>query len=516
MKYFISCNNPVKVQTKKGLALVPCGHCVQCKQHKADYLTLLLDLEAQHNKYTEFLTLTYDDTHCPYVDTSRDFGHGDYLIVLPNRFVRKYNRHSQSYYYVSDKDALRFRTTTFDTLQTAPLLNEYYSRLDKYFARFPLRHSIAQTHDKMPILWYDDLHKYIKRLKKWFYEQYSETFRYYAICEYGSNSLRPHYHILLFHNSLKCRTDFMSTVKLVGHSKENSRECCTKLYLSACWAFGDTTTKTTDGRMGSYLAGYVNQHSVFPLALAKFPQRAFHSILLGAPSKVSVRTLFKERRFRELSETVVVDKSGVSKSISVPSSVYGQFSVRFTGHGYLDCESTFTLFRSTAKYARLFFPKQGDIFRDDEVYRFMIWFRDNGVRFRYDYMYNPLSWYIDEIAAPSYHNDNSINSLKSLLYATFKHYSLANILGLDSWSTLLTQFDLVSYLDYQNLKKHFELLESDHIYAYEYYSSIDPFSGSLDWNIVRTRSLFQKQQADASIKYTSNIKHRLVIDSYIN
>ena len=43
-----------------------------------------------------------------------------------------------------------------------------------------------------PILWYDDIRKYIGRLRKWFLKEYGDTIRYYIICEYGSQSFRPH------------------------------------------------------------------------------------------------------------------------------------------------------------------------------------------------------------------------------------------------------------------------------------------------------------------------------------
>ena len=60
----------------------------------------------------------------------------------------------------------------------------------------------------VPILWYDDIRKYIARLRKWFLKEYGEKIRYYIICEYGSQSFRPHYHILLFHDSPRARADF--------------------------------------------------------------------------------------------------------------------------------------------------------------------------------------------------------------------------------------------------------------------------------------------------------------------
>ena len=81
------------------------------------------------------------------------------------------------------------------------------------------------------------------------------------------------------------------------------------------------------------------------------------------------------------------------------------------------------------------------------------------------------------IAKPIYNSSDSINPLKSLLYAAHHHYSLSSYLGLDFYECLKLRFDFVSWKDYQNLVQYFQNLENDKLFAYENYASMSPFTG---------------------------------------
>ena len=126
----------------------------------------------------------------------------------------------------------------------------------------------------------------------------------------------------------------------------NPREVCRKLDLAQIWLYGDTTTKVTDGNMQEYVSKYLTQHSDFPRVLDKFPQRSFHSILLGAKDKAEVRELLKARDFEALSTDYVVNKKGIRRSVSMSSAYYSQLSVRFTGSSFYNVDATCSLFRS--------------------------------------------------------------------------------------------------------------------------------------------------------------------------
>ena len=349
MALFPRCNHPVSVVGRHGLTLVGCHSCIQCRVAAQEHLCKILEVEASKHKYVEFLTLTYDDSHLPYIDTSYMYPFG-YAIRIPNRVIKKYNRKTKSFYFVEDKISKSLQLTHFYTIDTAPMLRDYYARIDKYYSRFPSRSRGIRNNSVIPILWYDDIRKYIGRLRKWFYKEYGETIRYYVICEYGSQSFRPHYHLLLFHDSFRARSDFRIVRTLPQSTKENPREICVKLDLADLWVYGDSTSTVTDGNMQEYVSKYLTQHSDFPRVLDEFPQRSFHSILLGSKNRNEVKELFTSRDFETLTTDYVVNKKGVRRPVSMSDAYYSQFAIRFTGSSSFTCEQTSSLFRSVFEY----------------------------------------------------------------------------------------------------------------------------------------------------------------------
>ena len=52
---------------------------------------------------------------------------------------------------------------------------------------------------------------------------------------------------------------------------------------------------------------------------------------------------------------------------------------------------------------------------------------------------------------------------------------------------------IVTGKDYQNMVKYFQNLENDKLFAYENYVSMSPYTGTYDFNSLKTRSIFQYQ-----------------------
>ena len=517
MALFPRCNNPVSVVGRHGLTLVGCHSCIQCRVAAQEHLCKILEVEASKHKYVEFITNTYDDLHLPYIDTSYMYPFG-YALRIPNRVIKKYNRKTKSFYYVEDKISKSFRLTDFSTVDTADMLRDYYARIDKYYSRFPSRSRGIRNNSVVPILWYDDIRKYIGRLRKWFLKEYGETIRYYVICEYGTQSFRPHYHILLFHDSPRARADFRNVRTLPQSTKENPREISVKLDMAQLWVYGDTTTKVTDGNMQEYVSKYLTQHSDFPRVLGKFPQRSFHSVLLGSKDRNEVRELLTARDFETLTTDYVINKKGIRRPVSMSDAYYSQFAVKFTGASCFNVEQTSSLFRSVVYVAQRFFATKGEIYDDGDVREFLLWLLKPSISelYKHIYQFRPVYWYAVNIVLPLYNSLGSVNSLKSLLYAAFHHDSLSSYLGLDSYKCLKLRFDFVAWKDYQNMVQYFQNLENDKLFACENYASMSPFTGTYDFNILKVRSIFQFQVQEANKNFTENVKHRAVVDSYKN
>ena len=252
--------------------------------------------------------------------------------------------------------------------------------------------------------------------------------------------------------------------------------------------------------------------------LDKFPQRSFHSILLGSKDRNEVKELLTSRDFETLTTDYVVNKKGIRRTVSMSDAYYSQFAVRFTGSSCFDVEQTCSLFRSVVYVARRFFATKGEIYDDGHVREFLLWLLkpSTSVLYKHLYQFRAVHWYAVTYAKPIYNSSDSVNPLKSLLYAAFHHYSLSAYLGLDLYECLKLRFDFISWKDYQNLVEYFTNLENDKLFAYENYASMSPFSGTYDFNILKTRSIFQYQVQKANMAYTENVKHRAVVDSYKN
>ena len=133
-------------------------------------------------------------------------------------------------------------------------------------------------------------------------------FKYFAVGEYGTESLRPHWHILLFHSSDAIHR--VITACDDGNYNEN---------LSEVWSYGSIYSEATDGHISDYLSGYVNCHSNLPEVLSPYPQRKFKSILFGEVRSLPfVASCLKEKRFRELSTVSVTSKKELNQMFPFP------------------------------------------------------------------------------------------------------------------------------------------------------------------------------------------------------
>ena len=533
MKYFISCNKPVRVNTRKGPLYVPCHKCIQCQLTRKNVDTLNIDLESQYNStYQDFLTLTYKDSCLPYLDFNyldiTDAGFVDFfsssgylnsfkfgldatnrMPCVPIRFgdrkKKMFNPRTGKYYLVSDSHYIKPFYSSFYNLYSVKDVVLYNERINKYFEKYPSRSRGIRTEGIVPILWQEDLQRFIDRLRLYFKREFGATarFKYFAVGEYGTESLRPHWHVLLFHSS-----DSIHRV-ITSCESDNSNE-----NLSEVWSYGNIYSEATDGHISDYLSGYVNCHSNLPEVLSPYPQKKFKSILFGEVRSLSfVASCLKEKRFRELSIVSVTSKKGIKSDVSVSSALVSRLLPRFTGYDVKDVNSTyqtlscaFTVLQSTGL----------NIYDDSQLYEFQTFLINtnfDGVS-RLNVALRCLQSYCHDIARPAYIRDSTLNPIYSLFYAARKLYKLSSLFEMHPLTYLSRVFDYVSWLNYQSLVRQFELLETDFNFAYEYYSCISEDTGIYDLNVLRTRSLFQRQMIDAAMTWDSCIKHKQVADSY--
>ena len=521
---FLSCSNPYTVSTSRGLVQVSCGKCVQCLQKKVSSTTLLLDLESQMSSFVEEINLTYDDACLPYIDFDDDslasFSAGRPNEVFPVKFgssrkVRKYNPRTKSYYVVKENISDFGSVFPFDWRR---YLDKYNKRVDEYYLRFPERkRGISRLKNHVPVLYAPDLQKYLYRLRQYLKKHYAIKIRFFAVGEYGSNSLRPHWHILLFHNSSKLRESFRNVVDLVGHTDKNPRQCCRELYLCPLWLHGATTTKCTDKHCSSYLAGYFNQHGSNTPLVKNFPSKAYHSTFLGLGEiSESQKADFVAERWGHFTSRYVVSKAGVRKDVSVSSSLYSQLECRFTGHAAYNVSETYTLLSDVFS---IYNATQVNYNNEVELYNFYLsLYKISFTNARLSRALSSVRSYVDNVVNPILQEPNrvfTLSSLKSLFYASVRLYRFARVFGLHPFTYLRHLDSFKSFIGYKRLTGLFSLLQSSPVLASEYYSSFAS-SGIHDFNVVKYKPVYLSMLSDATQAYEKAIKHFDIVDSYIN
>ena len=249
---------------------VDCGQCDYCIHKRAQKASMRVKTAGSAFKYSYFVTLTYDNEHVPLMNCK--VLHSEYEDVVgisgDIHFGDEYHHYIPvSEYQCDDISALRH--IFFEQVQgTVPYdreIKEYVPVKDNWFLSMDaIRSFIHKTQslnktdypvseqygrdNLIPFLNYVDVQNYIKRLRKYLFQQLGsyETLHFYAVGEYGPVHFRPHFHLLLFTNSKRV--------------SEVLRQCHDK-----SWKFGRSDFQCSAGGAASYVSSYVNSLSSAPL-----------------------------------------------------------------------------------------------------------------------------------------------------------------------------------------------------------------------------------------------------------
>lgn len=175
---------------RKDVMLIPCGQCIGCKIQKREDWACRIEMEAKQwpKDSIWFVTLTYDDKNVPYLN--HDTG------VIDRGGT-----------YTSRNGALKTNQT----------------------------------------LWYEDVQKFLKRLRK----TYKSQLRYFVAGEYGETTGRPHYHMILFNYHPEELKPYRLLSK-PGYFVDSR--------IEKCWGLGiHNLSQPMDAKAYSYTAGYVTK-----------------------------------------------------------------------------------------------------------------------------------------------------------------------------------------------------------------------------------------------------------------
>lgn len=249
---------------------VDCGQCDYCIHKRAQKASMRVKTAGSAFKYSFFVTLTYDNEHVPLLYCK--VLHSEYEDVIGISGDIHFGDEYHSYIPVSEyqcDDSSALRHVFFEQVQgTVPYdreIKEYVPVKDNWFLSMDaIRSFISKTQavektdysvseqygrdNLIPFLNYVDVQNYIKRLRKYLFQQLGsyETLHFYAVGEYGPVHFRPHFHLSLFTDS-----DQVAEVLRKCHDKS--------------WKFGRSDFQRSTGGSSSYIASYINSLSVAPL-----------------------------------------------------------------------------------------------------------------------------------------------------------------------------------------------------------------------------------------------------------
>lgn len=171
--------------------LIPCGQCIGCRIRQREDWTTRIELEARDYPKEEvwFITLTYDDDNVPG------------MIVKTGEIMRKVQY-------------------TWKPGEKRP--------------------------DSVQILLYKDIQKFLKRLRK----AYRGKLRYFVAGEYGEQTARPHYHMILYGWK---PTDLENLYKIHHNGYYTSK------WLADLWGMGQIQIAQAVPETYRYVAGYVTK-----------------------------------------------------------------------------------------------------------------------------------------------------------------------------------------------------------------------------------------------------------------
>lgn len=171
--------------------LIPCGQCIGCRIRQREDWTTRIELEARDYPKEEvwFITLTYDDEHVPG------------MIVKTGEIMRKVQY-------------------TWKPGEKRP--------------------------ESVQILLYEDIQKFLKRLRK----AYRGKLRYFVAGEYGEQTARPHYHMILYGWK---PTDLENLYKIHHNGYYTSK------WLENLWGMGQIQIAQAVPETYRYVAGYVTK-----------------------------------------------------------------------------------------------------------------------------------------------------------------------------------------------------------------------------------------------------------------
>ena len=314
---------------------VKCGHCEACLQEKAvKRATRIRNQVPISGQMCLFVTLTYAPDSVPWV----------FKADLENRLEHVNIFRSSLKRYVRYKKDYSVKCKTYDCYSLLDVQDfPDYSHFKKWKTQIkPLVESQRESsEDRIGIIYYPDLQKFLARLRINLYRYYNVdktySIKYFGCAEYGKTTFRPHFHILLFFDK-----------KLYAQLRKA---------IFKSWPYADKNRLNRGIEIArdpaGYVSSYVNCGADFPSILAQnFPQKHSYSKGFGlALRDFQLRQILEKIQRGNLTYSIESKRSPAGFiNIPLPKYVINRYFPYFKGNGAFTHTALFDILRDPANY----------------------------------------------------------------------------------------------------------------------------------------------------------------------
>lgn len=470
-----SCEHPKKIRTRDGRSMVvSCGKCLSCIVQKQKSKTLVCNEQEKLYKYTHFITLTYSPEYVPKAEVL-------YLTSEPLQGRKQYVE-------LYDVETGLFLSSCHCSHKKVKAV---VSRSDDGFLHYAR---------------YSDVQKFLKRLRRKIEINKSyknEKIKFYCVSEYGPRNFRPHFHILLYHNSPELAQDMAKIV----HSS---------------WSLGYNYTTLSKGHCASYVASYVNSIVSLPKVLqtSSTNPKSSHSACMAIPlSEEKFAKIYKNEPER-LVRYVESNFNGIRTTSAPWRSFKNYLFPKCFGYSYKSISERYrtynVLFAVRRKYG-----KEKPISELAECVLSAALSDELSMSIK-----NALFRQVDEsYILPT------LDIIKQRLYQSNHFFLLCKIFDVPPLKLVSNIDTFYSCLDYTNLKEQYQVLENfvrvlppseyellSKCYAYQ--TQFDEtveingnyFDGDFILSLYQDSSMYKSIVSKRKIAYQKSIKHKYLND----
>lgn len=327
-----TCLHPHKVinQYTGEVLLVPCGSCSACLLNSQIKAATLCDIECSKHKFVYFVTLTYSSDFVPIFSLKMDLVDG-----------RKYSNGDVLVHYKCETP--RLKKYYEDELLNVVTSKDMFLCNDLLFSR-------TKTINSLYMLSKIDLQLFLKRLRKNLTKFTDEKIRYYAVGEYGPQTFRPHYHLLLFFDSPQTQQALSFCISQAWKARTDNNG----FRSVAPRKIGRIDIQLVSGSASSYVAGYVAGNANLPRFHKVRSLRPFslHSSFFGWPDTETAQEEVYELQPREFMERSY-SSNGKVRTILAPFSLEHRYfpkTYRFFSADVDELYNYYSLYEQVSKF----------------------------------------------------------------------------------------------------------------------------------------------------------------------